>query len=547
MTGAPPPEYGDKASLVVNAITRSALGQTHPFGAITADYGSFGTASENFSYGIGGPKFGNFVVANTGRSGRYLDSPEFHPLHDVGNNQQLFDRVDWAPGANDTTHLDLFLARSWFQTPNTYDQQIAGQDQRELIRTYNFAPGWIHLFNAKTALTLSPYYRQDEVRYYPSRDAFSDQPATASLSRELRNYGVKADVSYVSGIHNVKVGAQMTGYSLTENFSLGITDPLFNAPCLPPAAPGPGCTPNPDFQPGLAPYDLTRGGTPFVFRGHGDIKEGAFYAQDSITLGGLTVLAGLRADIYRGLSSDSGFSPRLGISYLYRPTATVFRISYSRFFETPYNENLVLSSSTGIGGLAAGGFGEQPLHPGRRNQYGAGIQQGIGKYVTLDAEYFWKFTHNAFDFDTLFNTPIQFPIEWRKSKIDGFSLRVNLAATHGFSAYTVMGHTRARFFGPETGGIIFNSPLDFGVFRIDHDQAFEQTTHLRYQYKRGPWVAATWRFDSGMVVGRIAELRKRAQPDTRTSRPRLASTAEAWSRRLRCPSRRAKVQRMVRT
>ena len=33
------------------------------------------------------------------------------------------------------------------------------------------------------------------------------------------------------------------------------------------------------------------------------------------------------------------------------------RASYSRTFETPYNENLVLSSATGVGGLASNAFG----------------------------------------------------------------------------------------------------------------------------------------------------------------------------------------------
>ncbi|HZT39656.1 MAG TPA: carboxypeptidase regulatory-like domain-containing protein [Bryobacteraceae bacterium] len=508
MSGAPPAEYGDKASLVVNAITRSALGQKKPVGSISVDYGSFGTISENASFGVGTEKFGNFIVANASRSGRYLDSPEFSPSHDIGNNQQFFDRIDWAPTSRDTAHLNLFAARSWFQIPNTYDQQASGQDQRQMIRSYNIAPGWIHLFSPTTALTISPFYRQDEVRYYPSRDPFADLPATVSQSRELRNTGFKVDVSYVKGAHNLKVGAQFTHYALTESFNLGITDPEFNNPCLP-SGPGQPCAPNPDFQPGLAPYDLTRGGRPFTFRGSASIDQGAFYAQDSISLGGLTLMLGLRGDIYRGLSEDEGISPRVGVSYLYKPTATVFRLSYAHFFETPYNENLVLSSSTGVGGLAQntfGAFGETPLQPGRRDQYGAGVQQGIARHVTIDADYFWKYTHNAFDFDTLFTTPIQFPIEWRKSKVDGLSVRVNLAPVHGFSGYTAMGHTRARYFGPETGGIIFNSPINAGVFRIDHDEAFEQTTHLRYQHKNGPWIGATWRYDSGMVVGRIADV-----------------------------------------
>jgi hypothetical protein len=43
-----------------------------------------------------------------------------------------------------------------------------------------------------------------------------------------------------------------------------------------------------------------------------------------------------------------------------------------------------------------------------------------------------------------------------------------------------------------------------GVFRIDHDQRFQQTTHVQYQIgKRGPWLAMNWRFDSGLVAGAV--------------------------------------------
>jgi len=178
--------------------------------------------------------------------------------------------------------------------------------------------------------------------------------------------------------------------------------------------------------------------------------------------------------------------------------------------EPPYNEDLVLSSTTGAGGLAStqfGSFGAEPLRPGHRTQYDAGLEQGIGKYVQIETDYFWKFTKNAFDFDTLFNTPIAFPIEWRQSRIDGFSARVSTRKMRGFQAYTTIGHTRARFFGPENGGLIFNSPLNTGVFRIDHDQAFQQTTFLRYQRgKEGPWAAFTWRYDSGEVAGSVTSL-----------------------------------------
>ena len=41
--GAPPAEYGDKTSLVIDVTTRSGQGVTTPHGSITASYGSFGS------------------------------------------------------------------------------------------------------------------------------------------------------------------------------------------------------------------------------------------------------------------------------------------------------------------------------------------------------------------------------------------------------------------------------------------------------------------------------------------------------------------------
>jgi len=70
-----------------------------------------------------------------------------------------------------------------------------------------------------------------------------------------------------------------------------------------------------------------------------------------------------------------------------------------------------------------------------------------------------------------------------------------------------MGHTRARFYEPEVGGLLFNSSLDSeGVFRIDHDQAFQQNTHIQYQpTKRSPWFAFTWSYESGEVAGAVPD------------------------------------------
>ncbi len=530
INGMIPPEYGDKASIVVQTTTKSALGDVHPTGDVSASYGSFGTATVDANLGVGRQTWGNFLDLNGMNSGRFLDTPEFTVMHDYGNNENFFDRIDENPTSKDTLHLDLTAARSWFQNPNQFDQQFQkpsqfnprglAQDQRQENLTYNIAGFWTHILGPTSLLSVAPFIRQDNIHYYPSADIFADTPATLRQSRRLQNVGMTADYSYVKGIQNIKVGAEFSHTFLNEGFGFGITSPTYNAVCAladgtPVVAPGitdpkacvtEGYQPNPNFVPGELQYDLTRGGKQFVFKGHADIKEEALYFQDNIVWNNWQFLLGARGDNYNGLSSKYMLEPRVGVTYKLQKTGTVFNGGYARLMPTPYNENLVLSSSTGIGGLGNGGV-RHPLTPAARNQYNIGFQQAFGKYVLVSGTYFWKYTKGDFDFDVILNTPLTFPIQWKKSDISGGGLRVSLTPIHGFSAFSVMGHSHALFYPPEIGGILFNnngSATGLQPFLIDHDQAFEQNTHLQYQPKAsGPWYGISWRYESGEVAGNV--------------------------------------------
>ncbi len=339
---------------MVNTVTRSGLGQK-PTASFDAYYGSFGTFGEDATFGIGGAKWGNFLVIDSSRSGRFLDSPEFQPFHDIGNTRRFRSRRLPAAASRESLHLNMFVARNWFQIPVTYDQ--LGQDQRQQAKTLSFSLGYQHTFNPQSLLSIAPWVRQDRVNYYPSSDPFQDLPATINQDRHLTNWGTRFDYSYANRINDIKLGADIQQTRLIENFGIGITDPAFNAVCLTAAGdPVTASTPvppascaasnylaNPDFSPGLLPIDLTRGGTPLRFHSTGNINQQAVYLQDSLTLKNLSVQIGLRFDNYDGLSSDRLAAPRVGASYLLKSTGTVLRASFSRSMETPYNENLLLS------------------------------------------------------------------------------------------------------------------------------------------------------------------------------------------------------------
>ncbi len=523
ISGAPPAEYGEKTSVVINVTTRSGQGLTTPKGSITTSYGSFGTSTAALNFGYGGPKWGNFVSLSGLNSGRFLDPPEFEVFHAKGNQQNIFDRVDYQVSKADSLHLNLGFTRSWFQNPNSFDNLnvtdqngdlVGSADQRSQIKTFNIAPSWTRVINNNTVFTLGGFARRDQYNYYPSANPLADlspiQQETVAQDRTLANVGIRSDISYVKGIHNIKVGATYQQTFLTENDHLGIVDPnllpsLTDAggdPCFDPETGTAIDSPCTD----LIPFDLTRGGSNFQFRGHTDVKQLALYAQDQISKGNWSVNLGLRGDLYNGLAVHREVQPRLGVAYNIKKSSTVLRVSYARVLETPFNENLVLSATGCNSPVIAGLVPCVPaaFSPGWRNEFHAGLQQAFGKYLVFSGEYIWKYTHSAYDFSILGNTPIFFPIAWNNSKIPGFAGRVSVPNIHGFSALMVFSSVAARFFPPQIGGLGVTVGQSGGPFRIDHDEKFNQTTHLQYQpWTRGPWFGFNWRYDSGLVAGAV--------------------------------------------
>jgi len=527
IAGAPPAEYGEKTSVVINATTRSGQGLTSPTGSISASYGSFGTSTTEINLGYGNQKWGNFISASGLNTGRFLDPPEFTIIHAKGNEENVFDRVDYKVSNADSLQLNFGFTRSWFQNPNSFDNELhlgltdpsgnplGPTDQRSQIKTFNIAPSWTRLLSNHAVFTLGGFVRRDQYNYYPSPNLFDDlspiQQETVAQDRTLANTGLRTAFSYVKGSHNIKVGATYQQTFLDEHDNLGMVDNGL----LPSLTDANG---NPCFVNGVAldspctdllPFDLTRGGGLFAFRGHTDVKQLALYAQDQITKGSWSFNVGLRSDFYNGLTTHKELEPRLEIAYNIKPSNTVLRLSYARVLETPFNENLIVASvgcSDAVLNplLGCAASGTTPLNPGWRNEFHAGLEQAFGKYLVFSGEYIWKFTHNAYDFSILGNTPIFFPIAWDRSKIPGFAGRVSIPNLHGFSALVVFSTVSARFFLPQVSGAGAVPSAPEGVFRIDHDEKFNQTTHLQYQFGRnGPWLGFNWRYDSGLVAGAV--------------------------------------------
>ena len=550
ISGAPTAEFGEKTSLVAVITTRSGQGVTTPHGELTTSYGAFGTGSVAGSVAVGRAKWGEFLAVDGLRTGRFLDPAEFAVFHDRGNEENVFNRIDIQITPTTSYHRDFQYSRSWFQTPNSYDTLNTGvvdpvlghpvgqADQRSQIGTLDFAPTITHIINDSSVLNAGAFVRRDAYNYYTSNNPFADngpiQQETLRQYRTLTNAGLRADYSYSHGAHNAKAGITYQSTFLNENDYLGIVDPTLNSPCLYNGNPvagfnspsqcagaGPGYTSNPAFIPLLGCLDLTRPTTAsgdgcasttagnYAFIGHTDVKLLSMYAQDAITKGNFLFSVGIRGDFYNALATARMVEPRAGIAYNVKPSGTVLRISYARTMETPFNENLVLSSRGCSSAVIADLIHCVPsnFNPGQRNEFHAGFQQQMGKHLVFNGDYIWKYTHNGYDFSVLGATPVTFPIEWKNSKIPGFALGLNMPETHGYTAFLTLSSVAARFFSPQIGGLGTTVGQVPGPFRIDHDERFNGTLHLQYALQRtrlkNAYLGFNMRVDSGNVAGEV--------------------------------------------
>src|ERR1041384_3100131 len=163
---------------------------------------------------------GNFISLSEVNTGRFLDPPEFTVIHAKGNEENLFDRVDYQLSSSDSVHLNLGFSRSWFQNPNSFDNvlhlgendpsghPLGPTDQHAQIKTFNIRPSWTKLLSNSAVFSLGAFVRTSTTTTHrqPLRRSIAIQQETVARHRTLMNAAVRSDFSYVKGMHNVKIG-----------------------------------------------------------------------------------------------------------------------------------------------------------------------------------------------------------------------------------------------------------------------------------------------------------------------------------------------------
>jgi hypothetical protein len=338
-----------------------------------------------------------------------------------------------------------------------------------------------------------------------------DTPVTASQDRSLSTLTLATRYTRVAGRHTLRAGADLQRFPVREAFTLGITRAAFNDPA------------SDRFNAALLPHDLTRGGRRFTFddRRTGTMASG--FVQDSIRWERLTATLGLRFDEYRFVVTGRQLQPRVGVAWSFPSAGTAVRASYNRNYQTPPNENLLLSSSEAASRLApqsvrdALGGSYVPLQSERQDVVEIGLQQALFGRVSLDVSAYRKDARDQQDNNNFFDTGIIFPTTLKALRAHGLEARLTVPRARGASGTLSVTTARAVSTPPFTGGLFLGQDavdlLGAGPFVIDHDQALSVHGTVNYATARGVWVGGSVRYDSGLVTNPSDPAVVAADPD----------------------------------
>jgi outer membrane cobalamin receptor len=494
LTGNIPAEFGSKVSGVAVLNSRSGRGTGRPLtGSISVAGGGFQTAQGSLQLGGERGRVGYFGSVTTLRTDRFLDQVSLDNLHNDGHFTRGFGRVDLA--MSDRTHVRVHVmgGGSGFNLANQRSQQAAGQDQRQRLEDVSVWSTLVRTIDTKSTFEATTGYRTTTAALLPSA---GDTPVTAAQDRRLSTVTISARYNRSTGRHQLRAGADLQRFPVSEHFSMALTSPAFNVPG------------ESRYNAALLPYDLTRGGAPFVFDDTQAGTQASAFVQSILTLNRVTLNLGVRHDEYRFLVNGRQLQPRLGASFSAVPNRLVLRASYNRNYQTPPNENLLLSNSEAASRLApesvraALGSAYRPIQPERQDVYEGGVQLSTGP-LAIDGAVYKKISRDQQDNNNFFDTGIIFPTTLSRIDVTGAEARLTVLPRKGLSGFLSATTGRAISSPPFTGGLFLGQDavdlLSAGPFAIDHDQRLG----LQGQFTldpNGPWWASTnVRYDSGLV------------------------------------------------
>jgi hypothetical protein len=515
-------EYGVALSGVVNVHTRS--GFDHPvFADGTVSYGSFGTKDRSLSLG------GNidnraalFFSYGSSETKRYLDPiRSFEPNHTDGYTHNYFAKADFLI----TDDIDLVLIGTTnlanFGIANALER-TPSQDQRQSVSDFMFAGRLNFDLTDKSTLSLLGYKRRVEATNTSGGLMRLSLPVdSAKAVSENEDFFIGANrvdqalggqleysvlTNWFDAPNTIKFGASGESFPLKEFFTFAVVNPALSTP-----AGEPGGSESGDDR--LAPYDLTKGGTPFLVDQSKTGNRISAYVQDQIAFKDLIVNAGLRFDRFSLFDDETAISPRLSAAYRVNDDLWL-RGSYNRIVMQAPIENILVSSSDEAAQLVGSEQGGVPTRVSSEKEHvlELGASYKLNDNIDLDLNTYAKFIEDFIVKVELGVSGIIFPVNLKEGQVFGGDLELRLHNWNNLSGKLSVGSCISMGKKPEDGtspiaaGLILgeegeNYSHPFGgedVFPTEHNQLLTASFVFNYDHPSGFFAILGGRFDSGL-------------------------------------------------
>jgi len=449
-------EFGDRTYGVFNVVPRTGFERNNQ-AELVVSAGSFYQTNDSFSFGSHTERFAYYVGLNGNRSNLGIQTPIPQVVRDAANGYGGFGSFIFNADPSNQLRLVTALRKDYYQVPydpnfndlesTQFDSSGTRDSDREADALINAS--WVHTFNSKLLLTVSPLFHRNTTDY---ESAPNDYP-TATTDHHTSTYA-GGQVSFAANFNRNDLQVGFFGFHQNDDHRLGI---LFNCPT--------NGDPNfPDCKPGQ---------TPFADRETPSGGLAAFFLDEKFKpLSWLTFSAGMRPTHFAGSGiSESAISPRFGATVTVPRLHWTFRAFYGHYYQAP---PLLTASGTLIDLCTASGCTFIPLHGERDEEHQFGVSIPYHGWV-LDADTFHTRAHNFFDHNTIGESNLFFPLTIEKALIRGWELTLRSPRiAHRAQLHLAYSNQVAYGGGAITGGLTnFTTNLcdpNPGLCALDHDQ-----------------------------------------------------------------------------
>jgi TonB dependent receptor/Carboxypeptidase regulatory-like domain/TonB-dependent Receptor Plug Domain len=473
-------EFGDRTYGVFNVVPRTGFERNRQ-AELVLSAGNFYQTNDALSFGSHTERFAYYASVNGNRSNLGIGTPVPQVVHDAANGYGGFGSFIFNADPSNQLRLTTSLRRDFYQIPydpfpndienadipeNDFSAQFPSiglrDSDHESDAIVNFS--WVHTFNSKALMTISPFYHHNAANY---TSPLTDFPVAATQDRSSNYAGGQASFSANLGKNNFQAGIYSFYQTNSESFGAVFND-------------GSGNPPFTDIE-----------------RPTGSLT--AFFFDDKFKpFSWLTLTAGMRPTHFAGNSgfSENAISPRFGAALTIPRLNWTFRGFYGHYYQAP---PLVTASGSLIDLCHQNGCGFVTL-PGERDeefQFGVAIPY---RGWTLDADSFRTRVNNFFDHEVIGESNLFFPLTIEKALIRGWEVTLRSPRlAHRAQVHLAYSNQIIQGGGTITGGLTDFDTLDFSV--LDHDQ--------RHTLNLGGDVTLPWRsyvstnisYGSGFVNG----------------------------------------------